>query len=103
MDNEAAAEPEPKDVTIPGLTAKAVFSANVPEVKIELDRIVQILEGTNKNVEQIKNLAITTNESSRNTKEGIRVTKLGVIATITLSSAAIAISLINIALQLKII
>ena len=50
MDNKAAAEPEPKDVTLPGVTAHAEIRANVPEVKAELDRIAEILKGTNRNL-----------------------------------------------------
>ena len=50
MDNKDATEPERKDVTVTVPTAEAVATANVPEVKIELDRIAQILEGTNRNL-----------------------------------------------------
>lgn len=74
-ENEDAApdKPEGRDVTIPGVTAKAVARANVPKVIAELDRIAV----------------------------GIRWTKRGIIATIILSSVAIALSLINLALQLQ--
>jgi RNA polymerase-interacting CarD/CdnL/TRCF family regulator len=48
MSNEAEAEPERKDVTVTVPTAKAVASANIPEVIVErvdqLERIVQVLE-----------------------------------------------------------
>jgi hypothetical protein len=50
MANEDAAKPENKNVNVTLETVQgAVASAIAPEVKV-LDRIVQILEGTNKNL-----------------------------------------------------
>jgi hypothetical protein len=50
MANEDAAKPENKNVNVTLETVQgAVASAIAPEVKV-LDRIAQILEGTNKNL-----------------------------------------------------
>ena len=67
---------EKRDVTVTAPVAEAVASASPAEVKIELDRIAKILNGTNK---------------------GVRLTEIGI-------GVAIALSLINMALQyLKVI
>jgi uncharacterized membrane protein len=85
MDNEAAAEPERKDVHItldvPGAVAQAT------EVKVELDRISQILNDVKGNTEATKN-------NTESIQGLIASSRKEIIITLILGIAAIIIAII---------
>jgi hypothetical protein len=88
MDKKDAASPVEMEVhEVKGEAPTSIERFEEGKVVTQLDRIEEIVRGTN--------------ESIRLAEIGLKRTTMGIIATIILSSFAIGLSLISIALQLR--